>query len=169
MVVTYRDAVLDDGPELSELAARSFTEAFGTLYRASDLNAFLTETFGRGLPSHLRDRAYRVRIAIEDGRMIGFAKTGPVLFPGDWGADTTELHQLYVLGGWHGTGVAQTLMAWAMDSAREAGKNRMVLSVYVDNIRAQRFYTRHGFEEIGSYGFRVGDVIDDDRIWACAL
>ncbi|MAW99277.1 MAG: GNAT family N-acetyltransferase [Sphingomonas sp.] len=168
-MIDYRDAVLDDGPELSRLAARSFTETFGTLYPASDLNAFLTETFGRGLPSHLRDPAYRVRLAIEEGSMVGFAKIGPVLFPGDWGANTIELHQLYVLGGWQGEGVGPALMEWAIDSARDAGKDRMVLSVYVDNIRAQRFYARYGFEEIAAYEFRVGETIDDDRIWSLSL
>ncbi|MBW4330978.1 GNAT family N-acetyltransferase [Stakelama sp. CBK3Z-3] len=168
-MIDYRDAVLDDGAELSQLAARSFTEAFGTLYPASDLHAFLNETFGRGLPSHLRDPAYRVRLAVEDGKIVGFAKIGPVLFPGDWGEDTIELHQLYVLGGWQGSGVGGELMDWAIECAREAGKNRMVLSVYVDNIRAQRFYTRYGFEEVGAYEFRVGETIDDDRIWSRAL
>ena len=59
--------------------------------------------------------------------------------------------------------------ARAIDSARDAGKDRMVLSVYVDNIRAQRFYARYGFEEIAAYEFRVGETIDDDRIWSLSL
>ena len=102
-------------------------------------------------------------------RIAGFAKIGPVDFPGDWGPDTIELHQLYLLGDWKGQGVSQALMDWVIATARAQGFERLVLSVYVDNIRAQRFYARYGMREIGRYEFRVGDQIDDDRIWALDL
>ena len=106
-----RDAVPADGAALSEMAKRCYCDTFGTLYRASDLAAFLDSTFGEnGLPSHLSDPAYKVRLAeAEDGAIAGFAKLGPVVFPGDWGARTVELHQLYVLGSHLGTGIGQKI------------------------------------------------------------
>jgi len=169
-MIAYRAATPADGPELAEMAKRSFTETFGSLYPASDLAAFLDRTFGAdGLPSELDDPAFRVRVATEDGRIIGFAKIGPVAFPGDWPADAVELHQLYVLGGWHGEGVGPALLDWAIRRARASGHATMLLSVYVDNHRARRFYQRYGFEEVGRYEFRVGETIDDDRIMQLAL
>jgi ribosomal protein S18 acetylase RimI-like enzyme len=169
-MIAYRDATPADGGELAEMAKRSFTETFGALYPASDLAAFLDRTFGAdGLPSQLDDPAYRVRIATEDGRIIGFAKLGPVAFPGDWPPDATELHQLYVLGGWHGEGVGPALLDWAIATARAAGASELLLSVYVDNARARRFYERTGFEEVGRYQFPVGETIDDDRIMRLSL
>ena len=169
-MIAYRDATPADGPELAQMAARSFTETFGTLYPTSDLAAFLDATFGvGGLPSQLDDPAYRVRLATEEDRIIGFAKLGPVAFPGDWPADAIELHQLYVLGGWHGEGVGAELMDWAIATARTDGHSALLLSVYVDNHRARRFYRRYGFVEMGSYEFRVGDTIDDDRIMQLTL
>jgi ribosomal protein S18 acetylase RimI-like enzyme len=60
-------------------------------------------------------------------------------------------------------------MDWVIASARARGAARIVLSVYVDNHRAKRFYERYGFREIGKYEFRVGDHIDDDRIWSLDL
>ena len=169
-MIAYRDAAPADGPELATMAKRCFTETFGALYRASDLATFLDSTFGdEGLPSHLSDAAYTVRLATENGRIIGFAKLGPIAFPGDWPADAIELHQLYVLGGWHGDGVGPALMDWVVARARATGRSEIVLSVYVDNVRAQRFYARYGFEEVGSYQFRVGETVDDDRIWRLTL
>jgi len=166
-----RDAVPADGAALSEMAKRCYCDTFGTLYRASDLAAFLDATFGEhGLPSHLSDPAYKVRLAeAEGGAIAGFAKLGPVAFPGDWGARTAELHQLYVLGPWQGEGIAPALMDWAIATARADGADRLVLSVYVDNHRAQRFYARYGFVEVGRYEFVVGEQIDDDRIWSLNL
>ncbi|HEU4959035.1 MAG TPA: GNAT family N-acetyltransferase [Sphingomonas sp.] len=169
-MIAYRAALPADGRELAEMAKRCFTETFGTLYRASDLAGFLDDAFGAsGLPSQLDDPAFTVRLATENGRIIGFAKLGPVAFPGDWPAGTIELHQLYVLGGWHGEGVGPALIDWAIAAARAAGCQAMVLSVYIDNVRARRFYERYGFEEIGRYDFRVGETIDDDRIMRLVL
>ena len=169
-IIVYRDATPADGPALSTMAQRAFTDTFGSLYRASDLAVFLDRTFGAdGLPSQLDDPAFAVRLALDGAAIAGFAKIGPVDFPGTWSADTIELHQLYVLGAWQGEGVAQILMDWAIAAARARGARTMVLSVFVDNIRAQRFYARYGFAEIGKYEFRVGDQIDDDRIWSLDL
>jgi ribosomal protein S18 acetylase RimI-like enzyme len=169
-MIAYRDALPADGADLADMAKRSFTETFGSLYPASDLAVFLDRTFGAdGLPSELDDPAFKLRLASEDGSIIGFAKIGPVAFPGDWPADSIELHQLYVLGGWHGEGVGPALLDWAIATARAAGHGTMLLSVYVDNHRARRFYERYGFEEVGRYQFRVGETIDDDRIMRLAL
>lgn len=166
-MIEYRDALPADGRELASMAKRAFTDTFGSLYRASDLAAFLDRAFGAdGLPSQLDDPAYAVRLALDGGVIAGFAKLGPVDFPGDWGARTIELHQLYLLGPWQGSGMAGALMDWTLATARARGYGRIVLSVFVDNIRAQRFYARHGFAEVGRYQFRVGDQVDDDRIWA---
>ena len=40
----------------------------------------------------------------------------------------------------------------------------LVLSVYVDNHRARRFYERYGFEVVGKYDFMVGSHADEDLI-----
>lgn len=167
---SYRDARREDGAPLAEMARRCFIDTFGTLYRASDLAAFLDRAFGAdGLPSQLDDPDYRVRLALEGERIVGFAKLGPVAFPGEWDAATLELHQFYVLAPWQGAGIAPVLMDWVLETARTQGYRRLVLSVFVDNHRAQRFYARYGFVEVGRYEFRVGDQIDDDRIWSLDL
>ena len=169
-MITYRDARAIDGAPLAAMARRSFTETFGTLYRQSDLAAFLDEAFGaNGLPSQLSDPDFAVRLALADDEIIGFVKMGPVTFPGEWRPDAIELYQFYVLGAWHGQGVAQELMAWALEHARSHGAKEVILSVYVDNHRAHRFYEKYGFEDIGRIAFRVGETVDDDNLMRLAL
>lgn len=168
--IAYRDAVTTDGPELAAMARRSFTDTFGTLYRQEDLALFLDQAFGSsGLPADLTDPAYRVRVATEDDRIVGYCKIGPVTFPGDWPDSAMELHQLYILADHHGAGLAPVLMDWALDAMRTQGASEVVLSVFVDNHRARRFYERYGFEEIGQYVFKVGDHEDDDRLMRLTL
>ncbi len=169
-MIAYRDATPADGAELANVARRSFTETFGNLYRQEDLATFLDQAFGaKGLPSQLTDPAYAVRLATHDGAIIGFCKVGPVAFPGDWPETAIELHQLYILGPWQGEGVAPVLMDWALATARERDATEVILSVYVDNHRARRFYERYGFVEFGKYAFMVGDQPDDDRLMRLTL
>ena len=170
MTITYRDALPADGAELAQVARRCFTETFGTLYRQEDLATFLDAAFGAdGLPSQLTDPAFSVRLARDGDAIIGFCKVGPVAFPGDWPASAIELHQLYILGPWQGEGVAPVLMDWALDRARARGASEVILSVYIDNHRARRFYERYGFVEIGKYTFMVGEHQDDDRLMRLTL
>lgn len=169
-MITYRDARAADAAPLSAMARQSFVETFGTLYSPSDLAAFLDDAFGvNGLAAQLSDPDFTVRLAEEDGQIIAFAKMGPVTFPGEWRPDAIELYQFYVLGPWQGQGVAQAMMEWAIFHARDHGAREIILSVYVDNHRARRFYERYGFEEIGAYAFQVGETIDDDRLIRLAL
>ena len=169
-MIAYRDAVPADGPALAGMARRCFTDTFGTLYRPADLAAFLESAFGdEGLPGQLGDPDYHVRLATDGEAIVGYAKLGPVGFPGDWPAGAIELHQLYVLAAYQGDGVAPALMEWTLASAREEGRSELILSVFVDNHRAKRFYARYGFADIGRYDFPVGDTIDEDRLMRLAL
>ena len=60
-----------------------------------------------------------------------------------------ELVRLYVLNEFHGTGVANALMNFAIDFARKNGFQWMYLSVWEYNFRARGFYEKHGFLNSG--------------------
>ena len=82
--------------------------------------------------------------------------------------DATELHQLYVGETAKGTGVAAALIEWGIAWARERA-SILYLSVFGENRRAQAFYRRYGFADVGRNAFRVGNHIDEDRIWRLDL
>ncbi|URW75338.1 GNAT family N-acetyltransferase [Sphingomonas donggukensis] len=171
-MIAYRDAMPGDGPELSAMAQRCFTDTFGSLYRASDLAAFLDRAFGAdGLPSQIGAPDFAIRLATDDGRIVGFAKVGPnaLPFPQAEDANAVELYQLYVLGGYQGEGVGPALMDWAIAEARTRAADTLALSVYVDNHRAQAFYRRYGFVDVGRFDFPVGEHVDEDRLMVLAL
>jgi ribosomal protein S18 acetylase RimI-like enzyme len=171
-MIEYRDATPADGAELATMAKRVFTDTFGSLYRASDLAAFLDRAFGvDGLPSQIEDAAFDIRLATHEERIVGFAKLGPnaLPFPDAESTSAVELYQLYVLGAYHGDGIGPALMDWAIARARARGAETLALSVYVDNHRAQAFYRRYGFVDVGRYDFPVGEHVDEDRLMVLAL
>jgi ribosomal protein S18 acetylase RimI-like enzyme len=63
-----------------------------------------------------------------------------------------------VADAWQGRGLAAALLAPAWDAARLLGRDCVVLfgGVHADNVRARRFYRRHGFVEAGA----VTDCVD---------
>lgn len=163
-----------DARAISNVAETTFKATFEHLYPPEDLATFLESWMPvHKVEAQIADSDWTFRI-IRDaaGAVAGYIKLGPVDFDlpqGQSADDAIELHQLYLLPTLHGSGAAAEMMDWAIGEARAQGYKHMFLSVYIDNIRAQRFYARYGFYEVGKNPFQVGNIIDDDRIWKCVL
>lgn len=159
--------------ELSTFAVGAFVATFGHIYAPLDLAAFLAEWNTPALlEAQLGDPAFAFALMRTGDTIAGFAKLGPIDFalPDGQPADgATELHQLYLAENAKGTGIADTLMRWAIDEARARDNAILYLSVFTENPRAQAFYRRFGFVDIGRNPFRVGNHIDEDRIWRLDL
>jgi ribosomal protein S18 acetylase RimI-like enzyme len=164
VTVVYRDARLADAPALRELFAQSFVDAFGHLYRPSDLEAFLDGNSIDKWQANLSDPHIAIRVAEQDGALVGFIELAPKKLPYETSAPALELRRLYLLRGAHGSGIAHELMQWLLAEAARRAAREVVLSVYVDNQRARRFYERYGFEAVGKYDFMVGTQADEDLI-----
>jgi len=168
-MIAYRAATSDDAALLADLFERSFVETFGHLYRPEDLAAFLARLSPEGFRSELADARYRFVLAFDGDEAVGFCKLGPLSLPVDADDSALELRQLYILSPWHGRGIAQALMEWALAEAREQGAATLYLTVYTDNHRARAFYRRYGFAYVAPYAFMVGEQADEDEIWKLEL
>jgi ribosomal protein S18 acetylase RimI-like enzyme len=164
MTVDYRDSTLADAEALRELFAESFVETFGHLYRPSDLNEFLEGNSDEKWQANLSNPDVAIRVAERDGELVGFVELAPKKLPYESSAPAIELRRLYLKSDAHGRGIAHELMKWALAEAAARGAQEVILSVYVDNHRARRFYERFGFEAVGKYDFMVGTHADEDLI-----
>ena len=163
-MVTYRDAELGDAAALKDLFAESFIETFGHLYRPADLEEFLDTNSDAKWQSNLSDPQVAIRVAEIDGKLAGLVELAPKKLPYETTAPAIELRRLYLKSNAHGRGIGDELMNWALKEAAARGATEVILSVYVDNHRARRFYERHGFEPVGRYDFMVGSHADEDLI-----
>ncbi len=173
--ITIRAARFDDATALAIFAQASFAETFAYReYPADDLAQFYADYMS---PTRFADQItnpdYQIDLAIDAaGHILGFVKTGPVGVPlpaTEPDIVAIELHQLYLATQTHGTGLANRMMALVWARAQRENAVAVYLSVYSENLRAQKFYARHGFVEIGKNPFAVGRVIDDDRVWKAVL
>ena len=77
---------------------------------------------------------------------------------------TTELSKIYVMPGHHGSGLAGELMDAAVALAVAHGSPTIWLGVNQENVRANRFYGKHGFQIAGPKRFLVGDRYEEDFV-----
>lgn len=161
-----RRATPADAETLSALAARTFSETFGHLYPAEDLQAFLADAYAvdkqRAILAH---RDYAVWL-LEDGDLaVGHAAAGPCGLPHpDVAPGDGELKRLYVLAAHQNGGHGGRLFATARDWLLRDGPRTLWIGVWSENHGAQRFYARHGFDKVGEYDFPVGRIRDREFI-----
>ena len=169
MSVSYRDGRPEDAATLDAIFDTVFCDTFAHLYRPEDLQAFLSSFGIADWDKQLRDSSFAVRIAEVNGLAVGYAKIGPLKLDVKPNGPAMLLDQLYVLKEHHGSGIARTLMDWAIDESRERSAQALYLTVFIDNHRARRFYDSYGFEDVGRYDFMVGAQADEDVIMRKAL
>lgn len=158
------------GPEealaLVSVGRQAFTETFGSLYSAQDLQDFLAKDYDPAMVAHgLADPTLHWRVARLDGVMVGFVKWGvcklplePIALP------QMELHRLYVLQAFQGKAIGRALMHAAMAGMQASGAGEICLGVWENNMKARRFYAAYGFEKAGEYDYPVGKQIDREWI-----
>lgn len=157
---------------LCAMARKVFSDTFALLYDPLPFAQFLDDAYGPGgsMERSLADTSIRWMVAAVGDQPIGYAKLSVLVAPAPAPMDKAmELQQIYVDRSWHGKGVADRLINWALETARAEGAPEIYLTVFDRNSRAKRFYSRYGFSEVGHCEFRLGDRIDDDRVWRRAL
>ena len=168
MSATIRRATPADAAVLAELGATTFVETFGHLYSPEDLRAFLDDSHAiEAYADALADPRYALWIA-EDatGRAIGYAQAGPCGLPhADVRPEDGELKRLYVRAGIQNAGTGRALMDAAMAWLLRAGPRTLWISVWSENLGAQRFYARYGFAFAGEYAFIVGEQRDREFMY----
>lgn len=168
-MITYRDATPADLPAVDRLFRATFDATFGHLYSAEDYAIFLAGFTPEAWAAELAQPDLALRIAEEDGALIGFAKISDLGLPVEPAGTAMELRQLYLAEAAKGRGVADALFGWVVEQARARGAGEIYLSVWSENHRAKAFYARYGFEDVGPYAFMVGNQADEDRIMRLTL
>ena len=171
MSITTRRAEDADTELLHDLAARTFGLACppGTLQ--ADIDAFiathLSEASFRG---YLADPERSLLLVCDDDVPVGYAMlVGGPIKDSDVAAVidervSVELSKFYLSPDRHGSGAASALMAATLAAAAATGAAFCWLGVNQQNVRAGRFYEKHGFEVVGVKRFLVGAEWHDDFI-----
>src|SRR5208283_1623351 len=111
---------------------------------------YLAEHFGGELQrAELLDSSVLFLLLLAEGRPGGYVKLRRG-GEGTRGRHPLEVCRFYVDRAWHGSGGAVEAFA------QSEGHDVLWLAVWEHNMRAIRFYTKHGFVRVGEQPFRLG-------------
>ncbi|MCH7740028.1 MAG: GNAT family N-acetyltransferase [Chloroflexi bacterium] len=160
-------------PEDADAIGRAHSEGWDAAYRGlmadTAVDEFIhsgdhTERWSVRLEEEPEERD--VWVAEVDGKVVGFAQTGPnrpsaSAHPSE--PKIAELYCIYLGAGAIGTGVGRRLFAHAIDHLRSRGYEQVVLWVLERNERARRFYKAAGWQHDGTSRIDPGDGCKDLR------
>ncbi|WP_243399346.1 GNAT family N-acetyltransferase [Cryobacterium zongtaii] len=175
--VRIRPARPDEAAALAELAEATFALACPPHTSADAIAAFLAGVLApANFEAFLADPDRLLLVAETGaGTLTGYTM---LVFGEPHDADaagairirpTAELSKCYLRAEAHGSGTAAALMAATLEAARERGAAGSWLGVNQENVRALRFYGKHGFEQVGIKRFLVGERYEDDYVLERAL
>ncbi len=153
---TIRPATGSDVPALSELAKRTWSDAFGDSVSPEDEAVELEQTRSE---SYFIDalRTKTILVAEEDDALLGYVQFGDVeipevdVRPGDQG-----LQRMYVETAVQGRRLGRALLNAALEHPRLTTASRIYLTVWEKNERALRLYESVGFETVGTTTVMIG-------------
>ena len=166
--IDIRRATVDDAKSLTDLSYTTFWDAFAHHPKNApdDLAHYMRQAFSvEQIADELNDPRAVFLMAEIEGELAGYAKlVCDHIEPGISGEKPIELNRLYSQQKFLGQGVGQTLMDACFDLARENGFDTIWLGVWEYNPRAQRFYEKNGFREVGSHTFVLGSDPQTDLL-----
>jgi GNAT superfamily N-acetyltransferase len=169
--MTIRRGLPADAPVLAALARDTFFDTFAATNNASDMALHLERAYGVAQQTaELTDPDIVTLLVEEGGTAIAYAQVRIGHVPECvTGQNPIELWRFYVQRDWHGRGVAPALMDRVKAEARTFGARTMWLGVWDRNPRAQAFYRKCGFGDVGEHVFLFGTDPQTDRVMVMPL
>ncbi len=147
-----RRATTADSTLIGQIRIRGWRAAYRDLLPAAMLASMSDD--GREAVRHERLRCPApgtgAWVVEHDGRVVGFALTGPTRDVDADRSSTGEIFAIYLEPDLVGHGLGRALFAEAVDDLRVMGYRRASLWVLAGNDRARRFYEAAGFRADGS-------------------
>jgi GNAT superfamily N-acetyltransferase len=166
--VSIREATAADARLLTDLSYTTFWDAFAHHPKNApdDLAHYMRQAFSiEQITAEIAEPDSIFLIAEIEGKPAGYAKLIVASIEDGITADRPiELSRLYSHQEYLGKGVGQNLMDASFEFGRAHGHDVMWLGVWEFNPRAQRFYEKNGFRQVGRHVFQLGSDPQTDLL-----
>ena len=164
--ITLRRITLQDVPALSFIAKKTFYDTFTGTCTQDDMNDFLEKFYNEyTLAAEVAESTFQYFFAEVNEEIVGYIlfSDSEISFDEIKGSTALELKRLYVLNEYHGKGVAHYIINYFLDYAMAQGYDVAFLGVWEHNLRAQKFYNKHGFIlSTHTHDFPIGNTPQTD-------
>ena len=160
MNIEIRRADIEDAEMLQKLSTETFWDAFHAHPKNApeDMADYMAKAFNlEQIRRELADENSIFLIAEIEDEVAGYAKLiVDSIEPEIEAARPIELVRLYSTQKFLGKGVGARLMEESFAIAKNLDRDVMWLGVWEHNPRAQRFYEKYGFRQVGKHIFQLG-------------
>jgi ribosomal protein S18 acetylase RimI-like enzyme len=164
--IVIRTATVADAELISSLARQTFDEAFTPTNDPVSMRDYMDAAFQPAVQAvELANPPNHFYLAEIDGAAAGYAmiRQGSIE-PGISADRPIELVRLYALQAYLGRGIGPALMDHCLTEATRLGHDVIWLGVWEFNPRAQTFYRKYGFREVGTHVFQLGAEAQTDLL-----
>lgn len=164
---TIRQASLEDAKLISVLASATFYEAYFEQDESANLASYIQDAFDlEVVRSEITDAKSTFFVLLLNGMAVGYARliAGSTLDCIRSTSSVIELKRIYLIERMWGTGLGKLLLEHCLNYAADRGFDALWLGVWDENVRAQSFYQKFGFREVGTIAFPYGDVVGTNLV-----
>ncbi|KAH6660205.1 acyl-CoA N-acyltransferase [Truncatella angustata] len=167
--IAVTKAVKQDAPAMATIGGATFTATFGHSVSKEDLEEFLTTTYSAEAVAAEFAEPKKTWLAAKTsgGKVVGIAQLlrGATHSSIDAPAnEVAEMQKVYVDASVHGQGIGSKLISAVEQLAREEGLTQLWLTVWEENLKAQKLYNRLGYKKTGEIDFATGTCIQTDHV-----
>ena len=152
--------------ELQKISRDTFYETFVTSTSEENMQQYLTNNFSKEqLTKEIENSNSEFYFAKIENKTIGYLKINYSAAQTEWKEDNTlEVERVYVDKNYHGKGVGQQLLNFAIEQAKQKDKQVVWLGVWENNYSAIGFYEKNGFVTFDKHVFMLGDEAQTDYL-----
>lgn len=163
---SIRKAEPNDTIRLAALAEKTFRDTFGADNTSADMDQHVLESYSAQIQTReILDPNIDTFVCEFEHELIAFAQLSWLEAPSYLTAQhPVEIRRFYVDSAWHGKGIAGALMSRVLEHVESKNADQIWLGVWEHNPKAQRFYQKMGFLEVGEHVFQLGNDPQRDLI-----
>ena len=156
--VIIREAKIEDATYIALLGRITYTESHGKyIIDKSDLIPYYNEFFSvKNITKEIKNKNIVFWIAFVDNLPVGFAKISLNNSYNQEIKKASKLEKIYILNDFIGMNIGSKLQKLIFEKVNKSNCEIIWLAVYSKNTKAQEFYKKSGFKQVGFIDFKVG-------------
>lgn len=143
MEFKIREAVMDDIPQIQEVAKTSWNATYDGIIPLNIQEGFLSSAYSDEMMKYRMENSLMIVAEVKD-QIVGFANFSPLKEDGE-----AELGAIYLYPMYQGNGIGSSLLNAGVESLREVRK--IYINVEKENKIGTTFYKAKGFKIVSEF------------------
>jgi len=145
---------------IAEIGKKTFWESHGKSAAKEDIETFVFKTYNKeNISKELENRNIKYHIIYYKNKAVGYSKI-QLNSPNTTieYKNVTKLDRIYLLKEFYGKNLGKKLFDFNVELSKKNNQKGIWLYVWVENLRAIKFYKKSGFKIIGKYDFKISET-----------